>query len=161
VRLPPTGVAPERDDGLVVNHLPDGGSLAVEERRVARDVHLLVERAGFEREVETRDLLDVQDDARLDDRLEAVAAHGDLVAARLQERDGVIALVVGDRLALEAVRLVDERDLRAGDDRAVTEHAKQKRYKNIPEMRFSLWWARQPRSAAGTNALPAPAMAGA
>jgi len=106
----------QRDDGLVLDDLADRRRFAFQDRRSARDIDRIGDGARLQREIQARDLFDLQRDVGLKDRLEAFFLHADMVTAGLQECDGVIAFAIGHRLARHPRRLIGHRNLRAGDD---------------------------------------------
>ena len=70
------------DDLLLVDHQPARGGLGVEERRGADHFDRLADRARLHREIDARDLRDLQGDAGPDDFREPAAFGGHRVLTR-------------------------------------------------------------------------------
>ena len=86
-----------------------------DQRRVGRDGDRFLDGADFERDVEGDELLRADADAAALEGLEALHRRLDGVARRIERRERVLARRVRDRVARDAVGLVDQRDRDAGN----------------------------------------------
>ena len=103
---------------FLVDDLADRRGLGIDDRTLGDDVHGLGDVAEREREVDARDLIDVERHGRLHDPLEAGQLGGHFIAADRHVGNEVVALVVADHLLPPAGIQVDGGDGGPGHDRA-------------------------------------------